>query len=67
MSRLNDISHVYDVDPEYLRTFERKSGSLGSNPGGMFTDPSGRWWYVKQYQGANAVDRTKNEKLATAL
>ena len=67
MSRLNDISHVYDVDPEYLRTFERKSGPLGSNPGGMFTDPAGRSWYLKQYQGANAVDRTKNEKLATAL
>jgi len=56
-----DVSHLYDLDPE------RKSGALGSNPGGMFTDPNGRYWYVKQYQGANAVDRTKNEKLVAEL
>src|SRR6516162_4529993 len=62
-----DVSHLYDLDPEYVKSFDRVSETLGSNRGGMFSDPNVRWWYVKQYQGANAVDRTKNEKLVAEL
>ena len=46
-----------------IETWERESGPLSSNPGGLHTDVHGNKYYVKAYSGANGDDRTKNEKL----
>src|SRR5262249_27722725 len=62
-----NVSYLYDLDPKYIKTFRQTSGALGSNPGGMHVDPYGRQYYLKQYEGRNAVDRTLNEKLVAEL
>ena len=58
---------LYDLDPAEVATWERESGPLGSNPGGMHKAPDGSEYYVKAYSGANGDDRTKNEKLTNEL
>ena len=50
-----------------IETWERESGPLGSNPGGLHTDAEGNKYYVKAYSGVNGHDRTKNEKLTSEL
>jgi hypothetical protein len=61
------VDPLYDIDPRVIETWERESGPLGSNPGGLHTDAEGNKYYVKAYAGANGDDRTKNEKLASEL
>src|SRR6516164_841542 len=63
----NMVDPLYDIDPRVIETWERESGPLGSNPGGLHTDAEGNKYYVKAYAGANGDDRTKNEKLASEL
>jgi hypothetical protein len=58
---------AFDLDPDEVSHFKRLSERLGSNPGGLHADQSGERWYLKQYQGANAEDRTRNEKLTAEL
>ena len=50
-----------------IETWERESGPLGSNPGGLHTDAEGNKYYVKACSGVNGHDRTKNEKLTSEL
>jgi hypothetical protein len=50
-----------------IETWERESGPLGSNPGGLHTDAEGNQYYVKSHSGANGHDRTLNEKLTSEL
>jgi hypothetical protein len=61
------IDPLHDIDPRVIDSWERTSGPLGSNPGGMFEAPDGGKYYVKAYAGANGDDRTKNEKLTNEL
>jgi hypothetical protein len=63
----NISNPLYDIDPRIVQTWERESGPLGSNPGGLHTDAHGNKYYVKAYSGANGDDRTKNEKLTSEL
>jgi hypothetical protein len=58
---------LYDLDPAEVATWERESGPLGSNPGGMHKAPDGSEYYVKAYSGLNGHDRTLNEKLTSEL
>ena len=61
------VDPIYDIDPRIIQTWERESGPLGSNPGGLHTDAEGNQYYVKAYSGTNGHDRTKNEKLTSEL
>jgi hypothetical protein len=61
------VDPLYDIDPRIVQTWERESGPLGSNPGGLHMDAEGNKYYVKAYSGANGDDRTKNEKLTSEL
>jgi hypothetical protein len=58
---------LYDLDPAEVATWERESGPLGSNPGGMHKAPDGSEYYVKAYSGVSGHDRTLNEKLTNEL
>jgi hypothetical protein len=61
------VDPLFDIDPRVIETWERESGPLGSNPGGLHRDAEGNQYYVKSYSGVNGHDRTLNEKLANEL
>jgi hypothetical protein len=61
------VDPIYDIDPRVIETWERESGPLGSNPGGLHTDAEGNKYYVKSYSGVSGHDRTLNEKLTNEL
>jgi hypothetical protein len=61
------VDPLYDIDPRVIETWERESGPLGSNPGGLHTDAQGNQHYLKSYSGTSGDDRAKNEKLANEL
>jgi hypothetical protein len=46
------VDPLYDIDPRVIASWERTSGPLGSNPGGIHTDAQGNKFYVKAYSGA---------------
>lgn len=54
------------ADPLLLDTaaLQRVSGQLGSNPGGIYQDDSGRRYYVKMLESAT---HARNERIAAAL
>lgn len=60
-----------ELHPSEVATFEKQSGQLGSNPGGVYRDPAtGNDWYIKtpkDIPGVSTLDRAKNEKLAAEL
>jgi hypothetical protein len=58
---------LYDLDPAEVATWERESGPLGSNAGGLHRDAQGRQFYLKSYSGVSGDDRARNEKLASEL
>jgi hypothetical protein len=58
---------IHDLDPREVATWERTSGPLGSNPGGMHEAPDGSQHYVKAYPGLVGHDRTLNEQLTNQL
>src|SRR6516225_11934003 len=58
---------IHDLDPQEVATWERTSGPLGSNPGGMHEAPDGSQHYVKAYPGLVGHDRTLNEQLTNQL
>jgi hypothetical protein len=66
-ARAGAVDPIYDLDPRVIESWERTSGPLGSNPGGMYEAPDGSKFYVKSYAGPNGDDRTKNEKLTNEL
>jgi hypothetical protein len=61
------VDPLYDIDPRVIETWERESGPLGSNPGGLHTDHERNQYYLKSYSGVSGHDRTKNEKLTSEL
>lgn len=60
----NYKDELYDLHPDELKQFQQESGPMGSNPGGLYRDPEGQQWYVKNPQ---TLDHARNEKLATEL
>jgi hypothetical protein len=61
------VDPLHDIDPREVQSWERESGPLGSNPGGMHKAPDGSEYYVKAYSGVSGDDRTRNEKLTNEL
>ena len=61
------VDPLYDLDPNEVARWERTSGALGSNPGGMYQAPDGSEHYIKAYPGLVGHDRTLNEQLANKL
>jgi hypothetical protein len=66
-SRGGGIDPIFDLDPRVIESWERTSGPLGSNPGGMYQAPDGSEHYIKAYPGLVGHDRTLNEQLANQL